>query len=139
MYLESSALLARWLEQVSAVEIAALLKGAEQYIASGLTQVECDRAFIRAEALASLAPARAEALRQAAAITWEKSHILRFDIGVVERARRPFPVEPIRTLDALHAAFYERARSLFPGAVMLSLDERVRRVARAMGGEVLPD
>jgi predicted nucleic acid-binding protein len=61
------------------------------------------------------------------------------DGAVVDRARQPFPAEPIRTLDALHLATAVQARSLVPDLALLSLDRRVRACARAMGFELLPE
>lgn len=51
----------------------------------------------------------------------------------MQRARADFPLEPVRTLDALHVstalAFYEA----FGELTMLSFDERVRANAAALG------
>jgi predicted nucleic acid-binding protein len=52
--------------------------------------------------------------------------------------RRPFPEEPIRTLDAIHLATALLAKSLVPDLALLSLDERVRRSATQLGLTVLP-
>jgi hypothetical protein len=56
----------------------------------------------------------------------------------VDRARRPFPAEPIRTLDAIHLATASLAHSLVPDMAVLSLDGRLRASARQMGLELLP-
>lgn len=138
LYAESSAVLASWLRQTGGPETATLLRSAELCVASDLTRIECDRAFHRAAARRELSPVVLKLARDSADAQWVKSYILHFEVPVIQRARERFPQEPIRTLDALHVAFFERARALFPGAVMLSLDERVRSVARALGGEVLP-
>jgi len=58
--------------------------------------------------------------------------ILRISPEIVDRARRPFPGEPIRTLDAIHLASALVACSAVPGLKLLSLDERVRRAGRAV-------
>lgn len=138
VYVESSAALAGWLRQAGGAETSHLLRSAELCVTSDLTLMECDRAFHRAAALKQFSPVLLHAARAAAADLWNKSHVLEFEGSLVERARQRFPLEPIRTLDALHLAFYEKARRAFPALVMLSLDERVRSVARALGGEVLP-
>ena len=78
---------------------------------------------------------RRAALNRAAA-HW---HLLRLGGEVLERARRPFPEEPIRTLDALHLASALVARAAVPGLSMLSLDQRVRASALALGFAVLPE
>ena len=56
-----------------------------------------------------------------------------------ERARHPFPAEPVRTLDAIHLATAALALSLVPEMAVLSLDRRVRACAREMGFRLLPE
>jgi hypothetical protein len=57
---------------------------------------------------------------------------------VLEAAKRPFPNEPVRTLDAIHLASALLARSAISGLALLSLDLRVRAAAAALGFKVLP-
>ena len=63
---------------------------------------------------------------------------MRIEGEVVERARRPFPVEPIRTLDAIHLASALLASARVADLGLLSLDERVRTAGRALGLPVVP-
>jgi len=57
---------------------------------------------------------------------------------VVREAKRPFPIEPVRALEAIHlASALVWSRSVGPIAVA-STDERVRTHARALGLDVLP-
>ena len=62
----------------------------------------------------------------AAAAHW---HLWRVSPEIVDRARRPFPAEPVRTLDAIHLASALAVRSVVPGVELLSLDDRIRRAA----------
>jgi len=71
----------------------------------------------------------------AAARRWS---IMRIEGDIVERARRPFPVEPIRTLDALHLSSVVVASARVTDLALLSLDEKVRSAARALGLPVAP-
>jgi len=57
---------------------------------------------------------------------------------IVERARTPFPGEPIRTLDALHLATALVVRTSVADFALLSLDERIRASGRALRLRVLP-
>ena len=41
------------------------------------------------------------------------------------RAAEPFPIEPVRTLDALHLATALHFARVFPGLPVLSFDERI--------------
>jgi len=107
-------------------------------LASDLTLIECERVLIRAVAT-NLLPEAAAAERRAMMAT-AADHWVLFDLAaeVVERARRPFPAEPIRTLDAIHLATAVLARALVPDLALLALDVRVRRSAEQMGFRVLP-
>jgi predicted nucleic acid-binding protein len=114
------------------------LAGAQLVLSSELTLLECDRALVRAvatERIHEAAAADRHAFLMAAAAHW---HILRLDTGMVDRARRPFPAEPIRTLDALHLASALVARTAVPGLALLSLDERLRASAQGLGFTVIP-
>jgi len=64
--------------------------------------------------------------------------VLRLGPEIIDRARRPFPGEPVRSLDALHLASALSALASVPELALLSLNHRVRRCARELGFEVLP-
>ena len=64
--------------------------------------------------------------------------LLGFDPSIIERAQRPFPNEPIRTLDSLHLAFALEARRMIADVGILSLDSRIRATASQLGLEILP-
>ena len=138
LYAESCAVLAWLLDEPTAAEVRRLLRGAEVTFASDLTLIECDRVLLRALALKELTAAEAADRRAhlaAAAAHWQ---ILRIASEIVDRARQPFPEEPIRTLDAIHLASLLVARTAVPGLALLSLDDRVRQAARGLGVELLP-
>jgi predicted nucleic acid-binding protein len=108
-------------------------------IASDLTLIESDRVLLRAVALGDLTEAEAADRRghlMTAASHW---HVLRISPEIVERARQPFPGEPIRTLDAIHLASALVARWTLPGLGLLSLDDRIRRAAGPLGLRVRPE
>jgi predicted nucleic acid-binding protein len=138
LYAESSAVLAWLLGQAGAAEARESLASADAVVASDLTMVECDRVLIRATALGELAEAEAASRRaelNAVAMHWT---LLRLAGEAIDRARQRFPLEPIRTLDALHLACALVAKSAVPDVVVLSLDDQVRRNARALGFDLLP-
>lgn len=138
LYAESSAILAWILEEESSARVQQALGSAARVVSSDLTLIECDRVFHRALATgqADVAEtAQMRALLDAAAANWTV-YALRTEI--VDRARRSFPHEPVRTLDALHLAAALVARDIRPGLAFLSLDRRVRENAAALGFEVLP-
>ena len=138
VYAESSAVLAWLLDEAAAAEVRQLLSDAEIIVSSDLTLIECDRVLIRAITLGVLSEADAADRRaqlSAAAAHW---HLLRIAPEVVDRARQPFPGEPIRSLDAIHLASTLVARSAVSGLKLLSLDDRIRSAARKLGVGVLP-
>lgn len=138
LYAESSAVLAWLLDDAAAPDVRRLLATAALIVASDLTLIECDRVLLRAAALGELTEADAADRRAhlvAAASQWQVLHIVR---EVVDRARQPFPAEPIRTLDAIHLASALTARAALAGLALLSLDDRVRSVGRKLGFELLP-
>lgn len=133
VYAESSAVLAWLLGDAHGADVRTRLASADVVIASDLTLVECDRVLIRAVALGELPEAEAAGRRaelNAAAAHWT---ILRVGAEVIDRARQPFPKEPIRTLDALHLASALVAKAAVADLVILSLDDHVRANARALG------
>jgi hypothetical protein len=139
LYAESSAILAWLLDERSASEVRNSLTAAEVIIASDLTLIECDRVLIRAAILGELTEVEAADRRAhlvAAASHW---HILRVAPEIVDRSRQPFPGEPIRTLDAIHLASVLTARTAIAGLKLLSLDDRVRKAAKRLGMELLPE
>jgi len=107
-------------------------------LSSCLTLIECDRVLFRAAATGLLPEAAAAERRALLALSAEHWVTFDMDAEVIERARRPFPAEPIRTLDAIHLATAVLARSVVPDLSILSLDDRVRRSGEQMGFQVLP-
>ena len=138
LYAESSAVLAWLLDEAKGPAMRKSLAEAESILTSELTLIECDRALHRVAATGAITTGFAadrQARLAAAAEAWT---ILRLTPAIVARARRPFPEEPIRTLDALHVASALHAGSMLAGLVVLSLDARVRKAARALGLDVTP-
>jgi predicted nucleic acid-binding protein len=139
VYAESSAVLAWLLGEESAQPVREVFRHSEQVMASDLTLVECDRVLIRAVRTGEIDEAAAADRRahlNAAAGHW---HVWRVSPEIVERARQPFPAEPIRTLDAIHLASALAVRSTVPGVELLSLDERVRRAGKELGFRLRPE
>jgi hypothetical protein len=65
-------------------------------------------------------------------------HVLDISEDVVARARATFPSEPLRSLDAVHLASAWSMLVAAGSVATLSLDDRVRTNARALGMKVLP-
>ncbi len=138
LYAESSAVLSWLLGEEAGREVAGVLAVADEIIASDLTLVECDRVLVRGVAAGVLTEAAAAERRHTLSRAAAHWHVLHLVEDAVERARRPFPIEPIRTLDALHLSLALTARAVLPDLEVLSLDGRVRENALALGLRVAP-
>ena len=114
------------------------LAAAEVVVTSDQALIECDRVLRRAVTLGELSEAEASDRRAQLAAAAARWHVLRIAGEIVERARQPFPEEPIRTVEAIHLASATLARSAVAGLELLSLDERVCRNGRALGFGIVP-
>jgi predicted nucleic acid-binding protein len=132
--MESSALVAALLEH----DTAALkpFPAGTQLVTSALTLAEAGRAIIRARATGRLTPAQEQAAVRALRTFERRCFILDVDRAVLTRVRRPFPIEPLRTLDAVHLATTELLGEAPQLVTVVTRDVRVRDNARALGYSV---
>lgn len=138
LYAESSAVVTWLLSQERASEIGSTLAAAELIISSDLTLLECERVLVRGSALGDLSEGET-ASRQVSLRTAARHWMLMgFAPAVIERAQRAFPLEPLRTLDALHLAFALEAQRMVSDVRILSLDRRIRETALHLGLEITP-
>ena len=138
VYAESSAVLAWLLGEAAGNAVREVLRRANVVLASDLTLLECCRVLLRAVTLGEIdeaAAAERGAQLGRAAGHW---HLWRISSEIVDRAGRPFPVEPIRTLDAIHLASALAAQNAAPGVELLSLDDRIRRAGQQLGFRLQP-
>ncbi len=132
LYVESSAVLEWLLGQPSADTVQIELARAHRLVASQLTILECARALAR---VSGQQQASAQATLRALMATLDLAPV---DLTLLDSLARPFAVEPVRTLDAIHLSTATRLRT--PGEMVgfLSLDARVRVNAAALGFELRP-
>lgn len=138
LYAESSAVLAWLLDEPGQSALVAELAGADIVVTSALTAIECSRALARARESKRVKPAEELAalrLLDQAAASW---NVMDISERVAERARGAFPIEPVRTLDAIHLATAAAFSAAMGSVSMLSLDVRVRANAKKLGMTVLP-
>lgn len=138
LYAESSGVLAWLLDEPSAPAVREALGDADVVLTSELTVIECQRALLRLLHERRTSEVRAADERARLERTVSHWSLLAVSSEVLERGGRPFPVEPIRTLDALHLATALLSRQVVPEIGLLSLDRRIRSCGRALGFEVLP-
>ena len=138
LYVESSAVLAWLLAEPGGAEIGLHLARSEVVLTSELTALECHRALIRHVFTGDFS--EADAARERSRLQRALAHwvCLRIEDEVLERARRPFPVEPIRSLDAIHLASALLAKTAIPEIGLLTLDGKVRECGLELGFKVFP-
>jgi predicted nucleic acid-binding protein len=131
---ESSALVAALIERDTAV-MRKIPRGTKQ-MTSALTMAEAARALMRARATGRLTAEEERAAARALQTFERRCFILDVDRAVLDRVRRPFSVEPIRTLDAVHLATAELIGEAPPLVTIVTRDDRVRKNAEALGYKV---
>src|SRR5690242_9019099 len=100
LYIESSGLLAALLEQDLSAR--ATMRGPGRRVTSALTLAEAARGILRARVAGRLTPEQERAAIRALKTFERRCTIINVTDSVLTRAGRRFPVEPIRTLDAIH-------------------------------------
>jgi predicted nucleic acid-binding protein len=130
-YIESSALVAALLERNADARSAVRMRG--RRVTSALTVAETARAILRARAAGRLTAEQERASVRALRRFERRCYIVAVTDAVLARVRRPFPVEPIRTLDAVHLATAELLGEPPPLMTIVSRDDRVRKNADALG------
>jgi predicted nucleic acid-binding protein len=130
-YIESSALLAALLERDAAALKSVRARGRQ--VTSALTIAESARAILRARLGARLTGDEERAAVRALRRFERRSFVVAVTDSVLFRVRRPFPVEPIRTLDAVHLATAELLGEPPSLVTIVTRDARVRDNAQALG------
>jgi predicted nucleic acid-binding protein len=130
-YIESSALVAALLER----DAGALksLRATSPQITSALTLAEAARAIVRARVGERLTVSQERAAVRALRRFARRCYIVAVTDEVLARVGRPFPVEPVRTLDAVHLATAESLGEPPQLMAIVTRDIRVRENAAALG------
>lgn len=138
LYAESSAILAWLLGEPAQGRVVAEFAAADRVATSAITVVECARGLARARhdgRITAVEERAALHMLDEASGSW---HVLEVSEDVIVRARATFPVEPVRSLDALHLASAWSILAAAGSVTTLSLDDRVRDNARSLGMKVVP-
>lgn len=130
-YIESSALLAALLERD--VTARAAIQGPGRRISSSLTLAEAARTVIRARVTGRINASEERAAVRALQTFARRCDVMTITDAVLIRVGRPFPVEPIRTLDAVHLATAEQLGEPPALVTIVTRDAWVRENALALG------
>ena len=133
IYLETSALLAALFGEPSEEKILSLLESTEAIATSTLTLLESRRALIRRQAQGFISlrdRLQVMGLLARMSADWD---ILEISPEIQQRAGEAFPIEPVRSLDAIHLASALELFQLESDLKFLSLDQRVMENLEPLG------
>jgi len=125
-YVDSSALLKRYVEEADSAAADALLRADSELLTARHTIVEVRRNLVRL-----LSGRELVAARLAFADDLRSVSIIELDEATCESAAMIAETVSVRTLDALHLAAAQRVSA--PGAAFLTFDLRQAQAARALG------
>lgn len=125
VYAETSAVLAWLLGDESGLLARRGVDSADQIVTSVLTLLEATRGIRRAASERRVSAANASRLQGLLTRTTTAWQLLEITPDIRVRAAEPFPIEPVRTLDALHLATALSFARVFPGLPVLTFDERI--------------
>ena len=138
LYIDSSAALSWLLDEPEAAAADAALNDADRIATSALTLLECSRGLTRARAVGRITRERELSLQHTlnvAALNWD---VLDITDDVLANARTEFPVEPVRSQDAIQLATAVQLQRELGDISMLCFDKRLSANALALGITVLP-
>ena len=130
-YIESSALVAALLEHEA--DALKSLRAPARQITSALTLAEAARAIMRARVGDRLTPDAERAAVRALRRFERRCYVVAVTDDILARVRRPFPVEPVRTPDAVHLATVESLGEPPQLISVVTRGQRVRENAKALG------
>jgi predicted nucleic acid-binding protein len=125
LYIETSAILSWLFGEPDSREVIGAINKYETVVSSVLSTVETGRALIRAETEGIINAGEHQRLKGIFAehsISWI---FLEMNSSVRDRAARPFPVEPIRSLDAIHLSTAIEFIQIYHDLYVLSFDKRI--------------
>ena len=133
VYVETSALL-RWLFSESDAEtIAHSINSATGVVTSVLTMMESERIIIRSHCRGMLAASGFQAAGRTLKNFSSDWELMEVSPLVRSRVGQPFPLEPIRTLDAIHLASALDFSRVYPDFAMLTRDRKILDNAVRLG------
>lgn len=130
-YIETSALVAALLEEDATARLA--ISGEGLRIASALTFAEAARALLHARVAGRIGGSDERARVRRLRRFEQRCEIVGISDSILARATRPFGVEPVRTLDAIHLATVEELGETPQLVTIVTRDRRIRENAIAMG------
>ena len=130
-YLETSTVLAALID--GDAEAQASIREIGTRVTSEVTFVEAHRVIVRGRATRSLTDAEARTATRNLRALERRVGIVKLSAGLLDRLRRPFLVEPVRTLDGIHLATIDLLAEGSEPPIVVTRDRRIRANAKAAG------
>ena len=125
LYLETSALLSWLFDEPHAQSVIDAVNGADLIVTSELIRIETSRAIKRVHREGLLTQKECRTLQDLFGEIAEGWFRMTIDESIIAAASEEFPVEPVRSLDAIHLATALECKKLYPDLKMLTFDERI--------------
>ena len=132
-YLETSAALTWLFGEPEASELIDTINGADLIVTSDLLRIETVRAIKRALHEKLITLEQRETLIQTFRDYLKSCFRMSIDESVVTGATEDFPVEPVRSLDAIHLSVASEYKKLYPALRMLTTDTRLKQNTASLG------
>ena len=127
IYLETSALLTWLFDEPDASQIIDTINDAELIVTSELLRIETVRAIKRAQYEKLITLEQRDTLIQTFHDYIQSCFRMSMDDSVIDGATVDFPVEPVRSLDAVHLSTALEYKKLYPELKMLTTDARLKQ------------
>lgn len=125
LYIETSAVLAWLLGEPVSHRVIDTINRHETIVSSVSLIVETGRALIRAETEGIIDAGGHQRLKGLFAEHSNGWSYLEINSLIRKRAAKPFPIEPIRSLDAIYLSTALEFLQIYPDLVVLSFDKRI--------------
>ncbi len=133
LYVETSAVVGWLLGEESSPRPRAVIDSAGRVVTSVLTPLEASRAILRAANEGRITSTNAIRLRRLLAEAVAGWDVMELTAEIRAKAGEAFPIEPVRTLDAVHLATALEFAKVHEDISVLSLDERILANLRLLG------
>ena len=135
VYLETSVVLNWLFGESGAGDVVDRMNKADVLLSSELTRIETVRAVRRASRDGLITESERDELIRLFEEQMAAWFRMNMDESVIDRATQEFPVEPVRSLDAIHLATALEFKALYPDLKLLTSDKRIAENCRKLGME----
>jgi len=133
LYIESSAILSWLFGESTASEVISIIDKSEKIFTSVLSIVEVKRAIIRAEDQKLINISEKHKLLNLFETIKDEWLLFEITKEIRDLASEKFPLEPVRSLDAIHLATVIKGLHISNDLKLLSFDDRIIKNANLLG------